>query len=184
MTLETLDARHAGALLAACALLLACGGGDGRAKSLHPGVRVAAEDSGIVPLSRLQGDRLAGQHATLPVRGAGVDGLGAEMDADGDGLVDLQSDSGSLSSAPDSDGDGLPDIAVGARNDDDGGSNRGAVYVLFLNADATVKGWQKISQFEGGFTGTLRNHDFCTNADRRMLRLLPTAAHNADQLLR
>ena len=55
----------------------------------------------------------------------------------------------------DLDGDGNVDIATGAFRDDDGGSNRGAVYILFLNADGTVKAEQKISSTAGGFTGPL-----------------------------
>jgi len=54
----------------------------------------------------------------------------------------------------DLDGDGVLDIAVGASGDDDGGTNRGAVYILFLNSDGTVKSHQKISALTGGFTGT------------------------------
>ena len=50
-------------------------------------------------------------------------------------------------------------MVVGAGDDDDGGSNRGAVWVLFLNADGTVSSHQKISDTEGGFTGTLDNSD-------------------------
>ncbi len=57
----------------------------------------------------------------------------------------------------DLDGDGLGDVAVGARGDDDGGADRGAVWILFLNADGTVRVHQKISELEGGFTGTLTN---------------------------
>ncbi len=59
----------------------------------------------------------------------------------------------------DLDGDGIIDIAVGAQNDDDGGSGRGAVWILFLNSDGTVKSHQKISDTQGGFTGTLQNWD-------------------------
>ncbi|MCP4963048.1 MAG: hypothetical protein GY925_27750, partial [Actinomycetia bacterium] len=59
----------------------------------------------------------------------------------------------------DLDGDGIVDIAVGAYNDDDGGADRGAVYVLFLNADGTVKAEQKISSTTGGLTGPLDNGD-------------------------
>ncbi len=51
--------------------------------------------------------------------------------------------------------DGVPDIAVGAPGDDDGASQRGAVWILFLNSDGTVQGSQKISDTEGGFTGVL-----------------------------
>ena len=59
----------------------------------------------------------------------------------------------------DLDGDGVEDIAVGAIRDDDGGTDRGAVWILYLNADGTVKSHRKISHTEGGFTGTLANGD-------------------------
>ena len=59
----------------------------------------------------------------------------------------------------DLDGDGLPDLAVGADFDDDGGTNRGAVHILFLNADGTVKAEQKISDTEGGLAATLDDSD-------------------------
>ncbi|HSG26961.1 MAG TPA: hypothetical protein VLA34_00675, partial [Candidatus Krumholzibacterium sp.] len=60
----------------------------------------------------------------------------------------------------DLDDDGIADLAVGAYADDDGGDARGAVYILFLNADGTVKSHQKISSTQGGFTGILDNSDF------------------------
>jgi len=59
----------------------------------------------------------------------------------------------------DLDGDGVRDMVVGADNDDDGGTNRGALWILFLNSDGTVKSHQKISSTAGGFTGTLNNQD-------------------------
>ena len=65
----------------------------------------------------------------------------------------------SVASLGDLDGDGVADLAVAAPVDDDGGLSRGAVWVLFLNADGTVKAHQKISDTEGGFTGTLHDHD-------------------------
>jgi hypothetical protein len=65
----------------------------------------------------------------------------------------------SVASLGDLDGDGVTDLAVGAHEDDDGGSNHGAVWVLFLNADGTVKSHQKISDTEGGFTGMLGDSD-------------------------
>ncbi len=65
----------------------------------------------------------------------------------------------SVASLGDLDGDGVGDLAVGARGDDDGGPVRGAVWVLFLNTDGTVKSHQKISDTEGGFTGILHNSD-------------------------
>jgi PKD repeat protein len=62
----------------------------------------------------------------------------------------------------DVDRDGIADIAVGAGKDDDGptGSfDRGAVYVLFLNANATVKSFQKLSRLSGRFYGAIDNAD-------------------------
>ncbi|MCP3938449.1 MAG: hypothetical protein GY708_24140, partial [Actinomycetia bacterium] len=66
----------------------------------------------------------------------------------------------SVAGVGDLDGDGIVDVAVGAYRDDDGGSARGAVYVLFLNADGTVKAEQKISSTTGGFTGPLDDTDW------------------------
>jgi hypothetical protein len=64
-----------------------------------------------------------------------------------------------VASMGDLDGDGVVDVAVGAYTDDDGGVNRGAVWILFLNADGTVKSHQKISSTEGGFAGALDDAD-------------------------
>src|SRR5690606_38585013 len=65
-----------------------------------------------------------------------------------------------IESIGDLDGDGIPDIAVSARRDPDGGSDRGAVYILFLNADFTVKNYQKISDTQGGLNGVLEEGDY------------------------
>jgi len=76
------------------------------------------------------------------------------------GILNNQDDfGGSVTSIGDLDGDGVTDIAVGAARDDDGGSDRGAAWVLFLNTDGTVKSHQKISSTEGGFTGTSNDLD-------------------------
>jgi hypothetical protein len=65
----------------------------------------------------------------------------------------------SVGALGDLDGDGVPDVAVGAFRDVDGGSDRGAVWILFLHRDGTVKAHQKISSTEGGFRGPLRDGD-------------------------
>ncbi len=65
----------------------------------------------------------------------------------------------SVAGLGDLDGDGIQDLAVGALTDDDGGTNRGAVWILFLNADGTVKAEQKISDTAGGFDGELDDGD-------------------------
>ena len=64
----------------------------------------------------------------------------------------------SVASIGDLDGDGVTDLAVGAYRDDTGGSGRGAVHVLFLNANGTVKSSQKIASGTGGGP-TLANDD-------------------------
>ncbi len=102
----------------------------------------------------------------LPITVASGGTVGAEQkisDTAG-GLAAVLDDSddfgASTASIGDLDGDGIVDIAVGARFDDDGGTDRGAVYVLFLNADGTVKAEQKISSIAGGLTGPLDDLDY------------------------
>lgn len=68
----------------------------------------------------------------------------------------------SLAGIGDLDGDGVRDLAVGAPGDDDGptaGTNRGAVWILFLNPNGTVKSHAKISPTAGGFTGLILGED-------------------------
>ena len=60
----------------------------------------------------------------------------------------------SCSCAGDLNGDSVVDIAVGAYGDDDGGSNHGAVYIIFLETDGTCQSFQKISETAGSFTAT------------------------------
>ncbi|MEW6071829.1 MAG: integrin alpha [Planctomycetota bacterium] len=64
-----------------------------------------------------------------------------------------------LGTLGDLDRDGVVDLAVGAPGDDDGGTDRGAVWVLFLSGDGTVKDEQKISAAYGGFGGALADYD-------------------------
>ena len=74
-------------------------------------------------------------------------------------IGDLDKFGTSVASLGDLDGDGVGDLVVGVLHDDDGGSGRGAVWVLFLNSDGTVKSEQKISDTAGGFLGVLANFD-------------------------
>ena len=55
--------------------------------------------------------------------------------------------------------DGIVDLAVGVPGDDDGGTDRGAVWILFMNNNGTVFAQQKISFNIGGFSGNLENGD-------------------------
>ena len=50
-------------------------------------------------------------------------------------------------------------LAVGVAGDDDGGEDRGAIHILFLNSNGTCAGSQKISDFYGNFPVPLDNLD-------------------------
>ncbi|MEZ5283192.1 MAG: FG-GAP-like repeat-containing protein, partial [Acidimicrobiales bacterium] len=69
-----------------------------------------------------------------------------------------------LAAPGDIDGDGIADLVVGSQYDTDGGSQRGAVWVLFMNTDGTVKAEQKISSTTGGLTGPIDDFDQFGNA--------------------
>ena len=56
-------------------------------------------------------------------------------------------------------GDQIPDLAVGAYRDNTNGSQRGAVYILFMKRDGTVDSYQKIADNTGGFNVTLMDSD-------------------------
>ena len=72
------------------------------------------------------------------------------------GWLDKQDEFGwAIANLGDVDADGVVDIAVGASRDDDGGYSRGAMWVLFLQSDGTVKRHQKISMRDGNFQGKL-----------------------------
>lgn len=83
-------------------------------------------------------------------------------DTDGDFAGTLQDGDrfgSSIAGIGDLDGDGIEDIAVGAIGDDDGGTDRGAVWILFMNADGTVRFEQKLSETNGEFGGGLNDND-------------------------
>jgi hypothetical protein len=83
-------------------------------------------------------------------------GFGGALD-DGDGFGHT------LVSLGDLDGDGVVDLAVGAPGDEDGGGpgdQLGAVWIVFLAPDATVKAQAKISATSGGFGGALEGDRF------------------------
>ena len=65
-------------------------------------------------------------------------------------LTDFDRFGVSVASLGDLDGDGVIDLAVGADQDDTNGSNRGAVHVLFLNANGTVKSSVKLASGTNG----------------------------------
>jgi hypothetical protein len=59
----------------------------------------------------------------------------------------------------DLDNDGTPDVAIGAPGSDDGGTDRGEVWIAFLDAGGRVRQQQQIAGGAGGFDGNLDNSD-------------------------
>ena len=84
----------------------------------------------------------------------------AEGDGGFDGsLSDDDSFGSAVANIGDFNDDGIPDLAIGAPNDDDGEDNAGAIWVMLMDTDGRVDGWQKVSDREGGFNGKLNADD-------------------------
>ena len=85
-----------------------------------------------------------------------------------------------VSNLGDLDNDGVIDLGVTAREDDDGGSDRGALWILYLNTNGTVKAHSKISNTQGGFTGELSDGDWF---GRNVTRIKDLDGDNIDELV-
>ncbi len=68
----------------------------------------------------------------------------------------------SIANIGDLNGDGINDVAVGAYSDDTGGADRGAVHILFMNVDGTVKSSPAPVKIASGTNGgpTLADSDY------------------------
>lgn len=78
----------------------------------------------------------------------GQSGMTADSIADGSAFGD------SVENVGDFDKDGIPDLMVGAALDNTGGTSTGAIYLLLLNSDKTVKSHLKIADGLGGIPST------------------------------
>jgi len=106
-------------------------------------------DKGALYILFLNDDGTVKSNQKISDTGGGFSGILDEKDLFGHAVINLG----------DLDSDGTIDIAVSAYRDDDGGPDRGAIYILFLNNDGTVKSHQKISDTQGGFLGDLDDGD-------------------------
>ncbi|MEM7309158.1 MAG: FG-GAP-like repeat-containing protein [Planctomycetota bacterium] len=104
-----------------------------------PADDIGGADRGAVYVYELVPGVIQPQLAVLASGSGGF--LGALSDDDEFGTA--------LAAPGDVDGDGVGDLAVGTPGDDDGGTNEGAVWLLFLNADGSVRDEQKISALFG-----------------------------------
>jgi len=78
--------------------------------------------------------------------------------ANGPTLVNEDHFGDSVANIGDLDGDGVNDLAVGAIYDDEGGADRGAVHILFMNSNGSVKETVEINESTDNFP-TLVNED-------------------------
>ena len=79
--------------------------------------------------------------------------------ANGPTLTDFDYFGTSVANIGDLDGDGVNDLAVGAEEDDDGGANRGAVHIIFMNTDGSVDSTVEINDSTANGP-TLANDDY------------------------
>jgi hypothetical protein len=135
--------------------------------------------SAVAAIGDLEGDSVMDLVVGAPGDADGGPGTGAVwiLFMDSDGTVDTEEkisasdgnfdgslhDDDAFGSAVaglgDMNGDQIRDIAVGAPGDDDGGTDRGAFWILFLNQDGSVQSEAKISADEGNFNGNLDDGD-------------------------
>jgi hypothetical protein len=119
-----------------------------------PGADLGGLDRGVVWILFLEADGTVRDSVEIGQSMGGFSGPLRNRDAFG----------AALSALDDLDQDGVVDLAVGAPRDDDGGTDRGAAWILFLRPDGTVKAERKISQTQGGFPGSIANGDLFGSA--------------------
>ena len=111
--------------------------------ALLPLTFAAAASAGLDDAVQLQSSLISGQDSVLGGQVSNGERFGRAVT----GLGDV-------------DGDGIPDIAVGSRSDQDGGTDAGAVYIVFMNRDLSPRAAVKIGATSGGLPpGAIREGD-------------------------
>ena len=110
----------------------------------------ADPDNGAIYILFLNSDGTVASHTKISETSGGFGGDLKSLDWFGWDMAALG----------DLDGDGVTELAVSADGDDEVGPDHGAVWILFLASDGTVKEEVKINESSGGFTGTLDDGDF------------------------
>ncbi len=110
-----------------------------------PGDDEGNTDAGAVWVLRMDGSGGALVASRISMTSGGFGGTLDVSDAFGSAVADIG----------DLDDDGVRDLAVGAPGDDDTGNSKGAFWVLFMNANGTVKSEVKISGFSINFFTSL-----------------------------
>jgi hypothetical protein len=118
-----------------------------------PGDDSGGSDRGAVWVLFMDSDGTVDMEQKISDREGDFNGILRDGDAFGSAVTAIYGPNGDLN------GDQIRDIAVGAPGDDDGGSDRGAVWILFLNQDGTVQDEAKISASDGNFGGDLDDGD-------------------------
>lgn len=106
-------------------------------------------DKGAVWILFMDEDGRVDQHQKISSNAGGFEGDLDDEDLFGSALAGL----GDLNN------DGAFDLAVGVPGDDKGGTDRGGVWILFLDAEGKVREEQKIADDTGGFGGNLDDDD-------------------------
>lgn len=137
---------HTLLLIGMCLLLKACGGDTANPSVQPDNTETTTSANSVVPTIASESSFYgASQVITINSGSGGFDGV---LD-NGDRFARDHAVIGDVN------GDGVEDLIIGARSDDDGAIDAGAVYILMMNEYGNVNSYQKISMSQGNFSEIL-----------------------------